>query len=644
MSIEVKNITKRFGQFVALNNLSLTFATGELTALLGPSGCGKTTLLRTIAGLEAQDTGQILLEGEDASGRHVRERQVGFVFQHYALFKHMSVFENIAFGLRVKPRHLRPSESQIREKVTQLLELVQLDWLANRFPAQLSGGQRQRIALARALAVEPAVLLLDEPFGALDAKVRKELRRWLRRLHDDLHVTSIFVTHDQDEALEVADQIVIMHKGKVEQIGTAADVYNHPASPFVYGFLGEVNCIQGQIKDGLFQVGKTIFATQQHADLSNGSGVAYVRPHELEIQRYPSKDSGSNKNNAGDKGILTRFRRAHVIGPLAQLELEREDNGDLFEAMIPNESFAALALKEGEMVLNLTEVANVLCTSQPGVSRQIRELEEELGVDIFERSGKRLTGLTEPGRGIMGIVEQLLLQAENLRQASREYAGETSGTLTIATTHTQARYALPKVVQSFRQTFPDVRIALQQSSPEHIAEWVLSGKADIGVATEGLSQFEQLVSFPCYQWHHAVVVPQGHPLLEKNPITLNDLAAFPLITYDVGFTGRGHIDDAFKQAGLPTDIILTAMDSDVIQQYVALGLGVGIVASMALEGNHNNHLQTISSVHLFAPNITRLAVRRGAYLRSYTYEFIMQFAPALTRQAIQAALQNEADL
>ena len=293
---------------------------------------------------------------------------------------------------------------------------------------------------------------------------------------------------------------------------------------------------------------------------------------------------------------------------------------------------------------NLTEVANVLFTSQPGVSRQIRELEEELGVDIFERNGKRLTGLTDPGKGIMQIVEQILLQAENLRQASHEYAGETAGTLTVATTHTQARYALPQVVQAFRMAFPEVRIALQQSSPEHIAQWVMSGKADIGIATEGLRQFHDLISFPCYQWSHAVVVPQGHPLLQCAQITLAELAAYPLITYDVGFTGRGHIDAAFKQAALATDIVLTAMDSDVIQQYVSLGLGVGIVASMALEASRSYGLQAIDSKHLFAPNVTRLAVRRGAYLRAYTCEFILRFAPELTRQDIDNALQNEAGI
>ena len=296
---------------------------------------------------------------------------------------------------------------------------------------------------------------------------------------------------------------------------------------------------------------------------------------------------------------------------------------------------------------NLTEVANVLFTSQPGVSRQIKELEEELGVDIFERNGKRLTGLTEPGKGILQIIERLLLEVSNLKQAGDDYSGQTKGTLTIATTHTQARYVLPKVVQAFRNAFPDVRIALQQSSPDHIAEWVLSGKADVGIATEGLSQFRDLVSFPCYEWNHVIVVPDGHPLLNKTPITLHDLSLYPLITYDVGFTGRGHIDQAFQQAGLRTDIVLTAMDSDVIQQYVSLGLGVGLVAEMAVEGINETQrfkvLKSIPASHLFAQNVTRLAVRRGAYLRSYIVEFILQFAPKLKREDIELALlQDEA--
>ncbi|NRR30139.1 sulfate ABC transporter ATP-binding protein [Oxalobacteraceae bacterium] len=341
MTIAVNNINKRFGDFVALNNVSLDFPSGELTALLGPSGCGKTTLLRIIAGLEHPDSGQVLLDSEDASARHVRERQVGFVFQHYALFKHMTVFENVAFGLRVKPRAERPSEDQIRRKVKELLELVQLDWLADRYPPQLSGGQRQRIALARALAVEPRVLLLDEPFGALDAKVRKELRRWLRRLHDDLHVTSIFVTHDQEEALEVADQVVLMNKGNVEQIGSPHEVYNHPASPFVYGFLGNVNMFHGRVHDGVLASGDVQLDVPGHDSVQNGKGTAYVRPHDLDVERY----------TAGAEGIVVKLRRAHAIGPLAQLDLERADNAELIEAVMSNERFSGLQLKEGETLV-----------------------------------------------------------------------------------------------------------------------------------------------------------------------------------------------------------------------------------------------------------------------------------------------------
>jgi LysR family cys regulon transcriptional activator len=288
---------------------------------------------------------------------------------------------------------------------------------------------------------------------------------------------------------------------------------------------------------------------------------------------------------------------------------------------------------------NLTEVANVLFTSQPGVSRQIRELEDELGIEIFERNGKRLTGMTDPGKAVLPIIERLLLEAENLRQAGHEYADEKRGTLTIATTHTQARYVLPRVVQAFRTAFPGVRIALQQSSPEHIAEWILSGKADIGIATEGLSQFEELVSFPCYQWSHMIVVPEAHPLASRGPVSLADLAEYPLITYDVGFTGRGHIDDAFARAGHAPDIVLTAMDSDVIQQYVLLGLGIGIVASMAVQPAPASGLATLEAAHLFAPNLTRLAVRRGAYLRSYMVDFIMEFAPQLDRAVIESAVK-----
>ena len=246
MSIEIRNISKQFGDFHALRQVNLDIASGELVALLGPSGCGKTTLLRIIAGLETADQGSIAFSGEDTTHLHVRDRQVGFVFQHYALFRHMTVFENVAFGLRVRPKKTRPDEKTIQKKVHDLLNLVQLDWLGDRYPSQLSGGQRQRIALARALAVEPRVLLLDEPFGALDAKVRKDLRRWLRRLHEELDVTSIFVTHDQEEALEVADRVVLMNSGRVEQVGSPQQVWDNPANPFVYGFLGDVNLFHGR--------------------------------------------------------------------------------------------------------------------------------------------------------------------------------------------------------------------------------------------------------------------------------------------------------------------------------------------------------------------------------------------------------------
>ena len=248
MSIELRNIRKTFGTFVALDDVSLEVKDGELIALLGMSGSGKTTLLRIIAGLEVPDSGQVLFQGEEATERSARDRHIGFVFQHYALFRHMTVFENVAFGLRVLPRRRRPPEEEIRERVHELLKLIQLDWTASRYPSQLSGGQRQRVALARALAVRPNVLLLDEPFGALDAKVRQELRRWLRGLHDELHITSVFVTHDQEEALELADQVVVMNAGKIEQIGTSENVYHHPASAFVYNFLGNVNLFHGRVE------------------------------------------------------------------------------------------------------------------------------------------------------------------------------------------------------------------------------------------------------------------------------------------------------------------------------------------------------------------------------------------------------------
>jgi sulfate transport system ATP-binding protein len=342
MSIEVRNIRKTFGHFKALDGVSLTFPAGELVALLGPSGCGKTTLLRVIAGLEQADAGTVLLDGEDASDTHARERRVGFVFQHYALFRHMTVFDNVAFGMRMKPRGERPAEDVVKRKVKELLELVQLDWLADRFPSQLSGGQRQRIALARALAVEPRVLLLDEPFGALDAKVRKELRRWLRRLHDELHITSIFVTHDQEEALEVADRVVLMDHGHVEQVGSPEEVYRHPATAFVYGFLGSVNFFHGRVDAGSVRVGEDHLGASG-GELAHGAEVvAFARPYELDIVT----DAGTSD------GVAARVARVLSFGVTARVELTgvNGQSGQHFEVELTRERAEALNLAEGQEV------------------------------------------------------------------------------------------------------------------------------------------------------------------------------------------------------------------------------------------------------------------------------------------------------
>jgi len=282
VTIEVRNIVKKFGSFAALDHVDLKVATGELVALLGPSGSGKTSLLRIIAGLDWPDEGSVTFDGEDALRRGAGERHVGFVFQHYALFRHMSVFENVAFGLRVQPRAIRKDEAHIKKRVKELLDLVQLDWLADRYPSQLSGGQRQRIALARALAIEPRILLLDEPFGALDAKVRKELRRWLRQLHDEIHVTSIFVTHDQEEALEVANRVVVMDKGKIEQIGTPGDVYDNPATAFVHGFIGESIVLPVQISDGKVRLGEKVLNLEPR-DAVSGPSNLFIRRHDVSI-------------------------------------------------------------------------------------------------------------------------------------------------------------------------------------------------------------------------------------------------------------------------------------------------------------------------------------------------------------------------
>jgi sulfate transport system ATP-binding protein len=309
MSIEIRDLNKRFGATVVCDHIDLDVPSGELVALLGPSGSGKTSLLRIVAGLEVPDSGSVRFHGEDATFADVRDRNVGFVFQHYALFGHMTIFENVAFGLRVRPKATRPTEAAIRQKVMDLLALVQLDPLADRYPHQLSGGQRQRIALARALAVEPKVLLLDEPFGALDAKVRKELRRWLRRLHDEVHVTSVFVTHDQEEALEVADRVVVMNQGRVEQVGTPDEVYDRPATPFVLQFLGDVNLVP----------------------LDGGQG--YVRPHELAVL---APDAAANGGT-----IAATLAQTLTVGANTRLEFRRDDGGHV-DVEMPREAFVAL--------------------------------------------------------------------------------------------------------------------------------------------------------------------------------------------------------------------------------------------------------------------------------------------------------------
>jgi sulfate transport system ATP-binding protein len=337
MSIELRGVSKRYGEFAAVADIDLDVPSGALLALLGPSGCGKTTLLRLIAGLEIPDGGRVLFDGRDATRWRVRDRKVGFVFQHYALFAHMSVYENVAFGLKVKPRRERPKAAAIDRKVRSLLELVQLDWAAARFPAQLSGGQRQRVALARALAVDPAFLLLDEPFGALDTQVRHELRRWLRRLHDELHFTSIFVTHDQQEAIEVADAIVVLNRGRIEQAGVPGAVYDQPSSAFVHRFLGQVNTLALEWREGLAYAGP--LALEVPAGVSPGTGIALVRPHEIEIDR-------------GGAGWPARVLEVRIIGPVVRVELAAEGRAaaEPLEAEISRERFALENFAVGETV------------------------------------------------------------------------------------------------------------------------------------------------------------------------------------------------------------------------------------------------------------------------------------------------------
>jgi sulfate/thiosulfate transport system ATP-binding protein len=338
MGIEVRNLTKGFGNFVALRDVSFRVDSGELVALLGPSGSGKTTLLRIIAGLEPPDAGTVLFDGADATRRSAKDRGVGFVFQHYALFRHMTVFENVAFGLRVRPRRERRPDNEIAKRVNELLELVQLDYLGNRYPSQLSGGQRQRVALARALAVEPQVLLLDEPFGALDAKVRQELRRWLRRLHAEIHLTSVFVTHDQEEALELANRVVVMNEGTIEQDGTPEEVVEQPATPFVVNFLGNVNIFHGRVQGGRAQLGPIAVPYPEHPHAESREAAGYARPHELDISR----------EDAGD-GLWATITDVRAFGALVKMEVEAADRR-IIQIELGREQYQQVGAITGERV------------------------------------------------------------------------------------------------------------------------------------------------------------------------------------------------------------------------------------------------------------------------------------------------------
>jgi sulfate transport system ATP-binding protein len=332
----VKDVVKRFGRFVALDNVSLEVPTGDLVALLGPSGSGKTTLLRVIAGIEFPDAGSVSYQGVEVTSRSVRERNVGFVFQHYALFRHMSVFENIAFALRVRRR----PDAEVRDRVRELLHLIRLEGLENRYPAQLSGGQRQRVALARALAAEPRVLLLDEPFGALDAKVRQELRQWLRRLHDDIHVTTLFVTHDQEEAFEVADRVVVLRQGRIEQSGTPHELFEHPANAFVMDFLGHVNVFRGRAANGLATVGDLEVACPEYPHDESRPVDLYIRPHELELRRS-APASGA---------MQAKVVHLNPAGSVTRVHLFALDFGIPIQADLTHERSDELALRPGDTV------------------------------------------------------------------------------------------------------------------------------------------------------------------------------------------------------------------------------------------------------------------------------------------------------
>jgi sulfate transport system ATP-binding protein len=336
--VEVAHLSKRYGSVVALDEVSLSFADGEFFGLLGPSGSGKTTMLRAIAGFVDPDAGDIAIDGRPVRDIPVHRRQIGMVFQNYALFPHMTVFENVAFGLRVRPRAQRPEEAEIRRRVNELLSLVQLDYLGSRYPSQLSGGQRQRVALARALAVEPKVLLLDEPFGALDAKVRQELRRWLRRLHAEIQLTSVFVTHDQEEALELANRVVIINEGRIEQDGTPDEVVEHPATPFVVNFLGQVNIFHGRVQDGKALLGPLALEYPEHPHTEARTAAGYSRPHELAVSRT---DEGA--------GLWATVTDVRVSGAVVKMEVVDEERRPI-QVELGREQYETIRAIVGERV------------------------------------------------------------------------------------------------------------------------------------------------------------------------------------------------------------------------------------------------------------------------------------------------------
>ncbi len=368
MSIQVKNVSKRFGDFVALDDISLEVPNGSLLALLGPSGSGKTTLLRIIAGLEVPDSGSVLHQEEDITHDSARERKVGFVFQHYALFRHMTVAENIGYALRVR----KVPKAKIHERINELLKLIRLEGLENRYPGQLSGGQRQRVALARALSAQPRVLLLDEPFGALDAKVRQELRQWLRKLHDQIHVTSIFVTHDQEEASELADRVVVMSHGRIEQIGTPDEIYDQPSTPFVYNFLGDTNFFQTVVRDGKAEIAEGVFDLPDQNWKDGQPLVAYARPHLMMVHR----------KLVAPTCLRAVVKKVNTVGPLVRFDLVTA-SGEAFVVKISHHRHRTLMVSEGEKVF-VTPGEVKFFPKQPDTQEETSQSGDKIGASARE--------------------------------------------------------------------------------------------------------------------------------------------------------------------------------------------------------------------------------------------------------------------